>query len=46
MNLAPSGWWADVVEKIGFDEADENLPEVGRFLLRFGGTLEELVAGT
>jgi hypothetical protein len=44
-HLAPSGWLADVVDKVGWDEAEAKFPEVGRFSSGFGGTLEELVAG-
>jgi hypothetical protein len=45
MNLAPGGSLADVVEKLGWDEAPAKFPEVGRFLGRLRVTLEELVAG-
>ena len=45
VNVAPNGWLADVVERAGWDEAEAKFPEVGRFLSRLRGTLEELVAG-
>jgi hypothetical protein len=33
VNLLPSGWLADVVEKVGWDEAVvQVVPEVGAFL--------------
>jgi hypothetical protein len=32
VNLVPSGWLADVVEKVGWDEALGKFPEVGAFL--------------
>ncbi len=44
-NLKPQGYLADVVESLGWTEAERTFPEVGFFLGRLRETLEELVAG-
>ena len=44
-NLKPQGYLADVVESMGWPEAERTFPEVGLFLGRLRETLEELVAG-
>ena len=44
-NLRPSGFMADVVESLGWPDAERTFPEVSAFLGRLRETLEELVAG-
>ena len=44
-NLRPQGWLADVVETLGWTEAERTFPEVGFFLGRLRETLEDIVAG-
>jgi hypothetical protein len=40
VNLRPRGWLADVVEKVGGDEAIEKFPEVRAFLDRLRERLQ------